>query len=278
MRERKLYSLAEIERLHLPGYRNTSSLNAALSDPESAWDAVLSASIFTTDEDGTRKVLTGIRREETHRTHPGVVSTPTMRLPNTLAHSIVRRRLEAMGGRYPSFVVPKLDPEAGLVPKTVKTLPDKTGNFNREPFPNRRSDLPFAVGSMLGQKLSAASRLEMSPDGSLGTVSLSAIMAGFSHATTERGTDYFEPLIMLGATVELGEPDIIPQDTESYRNVGFVPVTNFLEGHTLRNANTLVPSLREGDEIDVCVKGMCLATTREVIGGGEPPRLLAATA
>ncbi len=256
-----LYERAELERLTLPGYKNEASVRAALGD-DTDWDPVLSATIVSVDPSGKPYVLTGIRREETHRTHPGVISTPTMRLPKNIARDILASRFPQRNQRYPQFMVPRVLPAR---PTQVRAIADTLV----EPVPNSHATLPFAMATLLSQKLGVAEAVEgADTETPLGTVSLASITAGFSRGATERvggrTVDYYEPLIMLGALMILDDPDVIQREAPSYREMSWTEFPDFKQGVAEKRPDMIIAELQPEDAL-LCVHGMCLATSMTAV-------------
>lgn len=257
-----LYERDEIDGLYLPGFNRPASLRTALREG-SHWDTVLSATIVSTNPDGDLEVLTAIRRRETNATHPDVVSTPTMRVPKQFARSMVMTRAEITDVAMPKFIVKDVKPTEPVV---VMGFPG-----NAEPIPNNISQLPSLAGNLLATKLGAADSLEAGTvDNPVATVSLRTVLAGFSYAASrmrkgEEEVPLYEPLLMLGTVINVKDRGIIPDQTASYRRLGWVGIDSYKAGHEMRDAGLLVPDLGVGEETDVCVRGLCLLTSKAIV-------------
>ncbi len=256
-----LYERGELDKLTLPGFKKRATLSRALGS-QSHLDTVLSATVVTESVDGGLQLLTGIRRRETNATHPDVVSTPTIRIPSSFAREVISAKAHSLNIQLPSFVVNDVEPT-----KPVRVMYFEA---NPEPIPNNISMLPSLVSNLLAQKLGIGEALEQhTADNPLGTVSLKTILAGFSYASgrMEAGEEIplFEPLLMMGAVVHLSDSSVTPSETSSYRNLGWVDANTYQLGHEMRDAGLLVPGLALTDAADVCVRGLCLSTSRAAI-------------
>lgn len=249
-----LHTQAGIETLNLPGYRSVAEVGDVFGG-ENDWQPLLSLTIFRDADDGL-ELLTGVRREDVNPTHPGVVSTPTKRLPKAIAELLFKEK-QGWLEQADLFRLEAIDP----------THPEVVGRFigNSEPIPDNSSILPFVTADLLARKLGLAEALEgSSADNPLGSVSIQSVLAGFSNATAdpETGEHLFEPLIVFGAVAKVDRPEDIPSITSSYRNISWVPIGDFIEGVDGKNAPLLIEGLTPEDEISVCVRGLCLATSR----------------
>lgn len=249
-----LHTAEQVEFLRLPGYKRSADIHDVfLGDND--WQPILSLSIFREGDNGL-EILTGLRREDTHATHPGVVSTPTKRMPSSIAKILFSEKLHNVSGSSP-FNLGVIDP----------THPEVVARFspNTETVPDSSSMLPFLAADLMARKLGLADALERSNgDNPLGKVSLMNIIAGFSNATVDPVTEenLFEPLIVFGAATLLDRPDEVPVETASYRNLTWVNADNFVKGVEQKDAPLLIEGLTVDDEISVCVRGLCLATSR----------------
>lgn len=252
----ELYTAQEIEQAHLPGYGDPALLDESLS-PETDWQTVLSLTIVTQTEDGLQ-VLDGIRRAESNPTHPNVVSTPTGRLPRSIAGAIFAEKGDARPIERGPWSIDTLDPQKPSIAERLTA--------NIEAVPNREQPLSFVVGALMAGKLGCAQALELSSSNEpLAHASLATILAGFSYAADRELPSgeivpVYEPLLMLGTVVSVESPDVI-QHSESYRSLSWVPLDSYLEGVRERKANELIPEITVEDEVSVCVRGLCLSTS-----------------
>lgn len=251
-----LYTESELSLANLPGYLEPAVLEQSLA-PETDWQTVISLTIVSDDHRGVR-VLDGIRRQDTNPTHPNVVSTPTGRVPKSLARTIIQSKGLTEDSLDLEWVLDEINPQKPLVVARLKN--------NLEIIPDHESSLPYAAGALLAGKLGCAAQMEKcTTDNPFGTVSLASVLTGFSYAS-DRQIDgelvpVFEPLVMLGTVVTLVEPDAVASTTESYREMSWVPIENYEAGVSGREARLLIPNITDEDEAGVCVRGLCLATT-----------------
>lgn len=253
-----LYTMEQLSEANLPGFHTPAALSEVLA-PQTDWQTVLSLSMLTQGDNGLM-IQTGIRREDTNFTHPGVVSTPTGRVPRRLAHQLLRDKYENRVQGDSLVHLAEVNPQR---PQVIASL-----SGNAEPLPNSEAVLPFLASALMASKLGCAQVLEQATtENPLGTVSLSTIMAGFSYASDEQasGEPLFEPLIMLGAVADIKDPGILSQTTEAYRQVSWVDLDEFRKGFATRRANILIPNITPEEEVKVCVRGLCLATSGAAI-------------
>lgn len=249
-----LHTEAGVETLNLPGYKNPADISEVFQR-DNDWQPLLSLTIFRESDAGV-ELLTGVRREDVNPTHPGVVSTPTKRLPRKIAESLFAGKEQNLQ-ESDAFRLDSIDPTHPVVAARFQG--------NSEDIPDNSSALPFLTANLLACKLDSADALESSnKDNPFGSVSLQSMIAGFSNATADEktGKALFEPLIVFGAVAMLNRPDAIPAATSSYRNISWVPVADFVEGVDQKNAPLLIEGLTPEDEISVCVRGLCLTTSR----------------
>lgn len=250
----KTYSLEQLDQLNLPGFHQAATLSESLFQ-DTAWQTVLSLTIFAETEDGL-KIHDGIRREDTNDTHPGVVSTPTARLPRRIAHQLLRTKYGNLVGGESIVHLREVNPQQ---PQIITQL-----SGNAEALPDSESPLAYVTASLLAGKLGCAAALEQASSANpIGSVSLETILGGFSYAKDEPGTGgpLFEPLIMFGATVKLRDPTIITETTEAYRLNSWIDLEAFRKGYASRKVNVLIPGVSPQEEVEVCVRGLCLATS-----------------
>ncbi|HJP95996.1 MAG TPA: hypothetical protein VJ843_01345 [Candidatus Saccharimonadales bacterium] len=254
----ELYTEQEIQNVHLPGFGEMSDLDTTLA-PETAWQTVLSLTVVAKTESGELEVMDGIRRAESNPTHPDVVSTPTGRLPRSIASAILASKAGARPVDQPKWLIESLDPKSPVVIEQLCA--------NIEPVPERESPLPYVVGALMAGKLGCAGALELaSSKRPLAHASLATMLGGFSYASdrelpTGEMAPVYEPLIMLGSVVTIADKRAIPQETESYRSISWVPLDEYLTGVREREAGRLINDISVEDEVSVCVRGLCLATS-----------------
>lgn len=254
----ELYTEQEIQNQYLPGFGELSTLDRTLA-PETAWQTVLSLTVVAKTEGGELEVMDGIRRAESNPTHPDVVSTPTGRLPRSIASAILASKADTRPADQPKWLIESLDPKTPVVVEQLRA--------NIEAVPERESPLPYAVGALMAGKLGCAGALELaSSKRPIAHASLATILGGFSYASDRElasgeTVPVYEPLIMLGSVITVEDKHIIPNETESYRSISWVPLDEYLTGVREREAGRLITDISVEDEVSVCVRGLCLATS-----------------
>jgi hypothetical protein len=175
---------------------------------------------------GQYEILTGVRTAAANRTHPGVVSVPTRRVPEAVAFDWLIELAEQPPGAF---------------------------------RPSR--NLPIEVENLLARKLGMADPLEL---GQLNLryhdlaawQGTSVIGENADGVVTER-------LTMFNACVEISDgAEFVPARTASYDPLVWAPLNNFLEMVAKREVAALDMGL---DEILYCVYGLCLETTARLL-------------
>jgi len=269
------YPIEQFPDLQLPGFNSEATLWDIASMPTD-WQTTLSLSIYSRNPDSPEKieVLTGIRTDDTE-THPHVVSTPTGRFPQQFQSPLLESRKsvykEVDAGETSHawardiFLKPghfRLN-EVGIRENQVVATFDP----NLTELPNREDPLAFLAHETLARKLGLAEALQKSREfRAIGTISLSEVIAGFSYAADEEGTDtpLWEPLLMYAGVVMLNDRTLIPEQTRAYRKISWTGVDDFLEGQRTKKPELLIPDIDAADEATVCVRGLCLTTTSTV--------------
>lgn len=251
----RLYTEEQLHTAVLPGFLEPATLGDSLQ-PDTDWQTVLSLTVVHRGDNGVQ-ILNGIRREDTNSTHPGIVSTPTGRLPRKMASAIITEKTDSLEEIHDTtWTLGAVDSQN---PKIIGQL-----SGNAQPVPDHEASLPYATGALLASKLGCSAILEASSSANpIGTVSLETLLAGFSYVRNDVDSDepLFEPLIMLGATVRLYNPSIIATTTESYRMNSWVDLESYKTGHANKDASLMLPGITSEDEVTVCVRGLCLATS-----------------
>lgn len=259
------YTETELRGLNLPGYRSEAALTDIAGRGDTDWQPVLSLSIFAFNpRTSAVEVLTGIRRDDAP-THPHVISTPTGRFPK-------------------AFEAPILDTKRGSLTLAPRASVGRVSAWSRvgiaffgpnlEELPHRGAPLPFVAHELLARKLGMARGLQRAVAGRpVGTVSLREMSIGFSYVGDLRdpeGNEHplWEPLLMYAVVMRLDDRGLIPAESAAYRKLAWVPSEEFLAGHERKDPRLLIPGIGESDEASVCVRGLCLLSTRSVITGG----------
>jgi hypothetical protein len=269
---------------HLPGLWTPAKIDVA--DPyaffrNTDWQPVLNLAIVTETIGETLTpgygILTG-SRPETELTHPSVVSTPTqwitdhVTLQSTLEDYFFNNggatvqglpatpemHLQAINPNHYA-VVGNADPRRAnlrrprpLVQLTQKLLAEKLG-FDSWYGPGNKEQL-------------AAAGLHPS----LGTVSISRLLAGFSYVgENQHGEPLHQPLVMVGAVLHTPFPKLFPRSTPRYDDLTFTDLASFKGNVASRNVGNLIKLDTEADAVMMCVRGLCLTTGVEMASGPD---------
>ncbi|MBI5357275.1 hypothetical protein HZB74_00275 [Candidatus Saccharibacteria bacterium] len=251
------YSREELFELNLPGFERDATFMDVV-DPTTDWQPALSLSIYGVNPDsGQLDILTAIRTEGTE-THPMVISTPTGRFPKQFEGALIADKKDLVT-EAPEFRIDEIDPTQNL---TIATFDAKS-----EPIPDRNRILPYLTHEVLARKLGLGQHLQKTNDSEpIATVSLSEMIAGFSYCRDDKetGEPRWEPLVMYAAAILVKNRAIIPRETKAYREIGWTKIDDFLVGHAQRKAKELVPTIDPQDEVGVCVRGLCLASSGSI--------------
>lgn len=247
----ELYGLNEES---LPGFKSSDDVFRVLDimpKNESLWQPVISATIVT-KYDGGIHILTGNRISEGNRTHVNVASTPTMRIPAQEAGFLLSERIPfCLNGKIDPmnpFVSDSLSPSTPVIPDNSDVLSSK-------------------ISHLLALKLELGSCLERSQQ-PIGVVSLARCVVGFSYLEDNYlNKPLYEPLIMMGAVVGLDSRAAkeIPARTSSYSHLGWAPIDKYVHGVSNKRLHEVIPSAGPDDELEVCVRGLCNATSSMIV-------------
>lgn len=202
-----------------------------------------------TEEDGpvteNSQLLVTVRDPFNNRTHPGVVSVPTIRLPAVLAVEL--RQGQHLSSQFGS---------TELFECTGMNSWDADGH----------SPIIFAVKATLCQKLGLADALE---SGSLlFSASVAASSAGWSYYDDEPSpSGEFIRMTTLMVSIIRGVSMFTPQ-TSSYSSVIWSKVGTFLRAARARDVSTL-----GYDPVSMCIHGLCIVSAHDVLAarlGHEP--------
>jgi hypothetical protein len=259
--EPELFDLAEAGQL--PGFMSEASFGPELFEG-TAWQPVLNLAIINFFDgephspEANLGILTAIRTETGNETHPNVVSTPTRRLTREQAQALIREKDSLRQPTSPeTFQLTQINPGNPALAATYQPHLRVLGDS---------SILPSLAHELLTEKLGLKT-LELKSQKvweGLGKISLSKVIAGFSHATDrDTGQAEYEPILMIGSVLSSGRlPLQLASETKDYRNVSWTPVADFAENVRERNvANLVVAS--QWDEVYACVRGLCLVTSVE---------------
>lgn len=252
---RPQYTEAEIRAnaAKLPGFDSPGNIKDIFTPYEDryVWQSVLSVTVVSRLE-GALHVLTGKRTAGGNATHVNVASTPTTRVPVPHASFF-------LVDDVPFCLNGEIKPSRPFVSKSlspsVASLPEST------------DVLAAPVGSLLAAKLGLGCAME-SASRPVGCTSLARCVAGFSYlADNDSGEPLYEPLVMFGAVVGL-DPTVarqIPIETKSYSNLGWAPLAQYVRGVKTRSVLEVIPSASPDDELEVCVRGLCNATSLAIV-------------
>lgn len=198
------------------------------------------------------KLLVTVRDPLNNRTHPGVVSVPTIRLPSALA-------VEIRQGRYVSnqFGSTELFECVGM------------NNWDAD----GHSSIVFAAKTVLCQKLGAADALESGE--LLFSAGVAASSTGWSYYDDEPSpSGEFIRMTTLMVSIIRGAGTFAPQ-TSSYSSVMWCKVGIFLRAARTRDVSAL-----GYDPLSICIHGLCIASAYNVLAAklGHEPLAIPASA
>jgi hypothetical protein len=252
---RPQYTEAEIRSRsdYLPGFTEPGDIFDIFenADVNSLWQPVLSTTIVTRLDD-TLHVLTGKRSSAGNATHVNVASTPTMRIPPQDMGKLIAENT-------PFCLLGNIDPLHPFVSESLS--PSVTG------IPDSSDVLGAKVGNLLALKFQLGSVLESTKQ-TIGRASLARCVAGFRYLDdNSSGEPLYEPLIMFGAIVGLDSEIAkqIPEETSSYSNLGWTPIEQYVHGVKTRTLLEVIPNASPDDELEVCVRGLCNATSSAIL-------------
>ncbi|HYH75542.1 MAG TPA: hypothetical protein VD735_06305 [Candidatus Saccharimonadales bacterium] len=274
---------------NLPGLWAPARIDPA--DPyaffrDTDWRPVLNLAIVTEaiSESGqtSLRLLTG-SRPESEQTHPNVVSTPTQWMTD-------RPRLELLLEQafFAPHILGNTTTSAGLAVNPELHLgeinPSRFGVIaNVEPHPvsigGVTPPLGFFTQKLLADKLGFDSWYAPSPKEklaatglhpSIGSVSLSRLLAGFSYVgENEHDDPLYEPIVMVGGVMHTPFPKLFARSTPRYDNLTFTSLSAFPQNVRNREVGNLIQLDAEYNEIMMCVRGLCLTTGAEMSSGPD---------
>lgn len=266
----KFYAGSELDGV-LAGFRSRgpATLKECLA-PGTLWQPVLQITVMANTANGT-SVLTGTRRADTNPTHPNVISTPTSMLPLEFARCYFESIAESATDLLPvHFTEIRADDL-----RTMARFPEAA---RRSPVPDPSSELSYLVGDLLARKLGAGTAMESaSREKPLGNCRFSMIGAGFSYVADRPTNDpespepLYEPLLMFGAILELDDPTVLPEHTDSYKDLCWTAPDDYAEGVRTKRIERFNPKFldtaddADSDSVTVCARGLCLQTANEVL-------------
>lgn len=191
------------------------------------------------------RILVSVRDPINNRTHPGVVSVPTIRIPTALAADLRQgQHVHSQFGSTELFDC-----------ATVNSL-DAGGH----------SPVIFAVKATLCQKLGVAEALESG--GLHFRAAIAASTSGWSYYDNEPSpTAEFIRMTTLLVFITKGVNTFSSQ-TSSYSSVMWCEVGKFLGAAQARDVSAL-----DYDPVSICIHGMCIASAYDILAsklGGAP--------
>lgn len=226
---------------------------------------VLSVSILdreTLDQDGEitprSRIMVGVRRAETNPTHPGVVSIPTMRVPENLLDGCY----EPAGSTGQK--------EVNLPVLTSEITGVRFGKDHRVTAETSTHDpVKYAVEAILSRKLLLGKALE---EKELTFTAEPAVMITGSvlyektggtlpgREVELEGQVYFkEHITMYNVLVVVSETELFPTDTPSYTDIRWAGIKEYLEMVETKDPAILF-ALFGKQSVRYCVHGLCLAS------------------
>lgn len=261
------YTESELRELNLPGF-----MVPARMDPrapfsifeDSHWQMVHNMSIVA--HAGNVGYIATMIREPGNVTHENVVSTPTQRLTHHQAQEVLTLKApyldeDDVGLDYilPTFLLREVNPSRPAVVARYGR------NVERLDWVEPLHPLCSLTFDLLKTKLGFEEPERAALLGErFGKVAIRRVLAGFSYVDdTPSGEPLYEPLIMLGTVLVLHEPGIssLPERTSEYRGISWVPLEGFADRVGRRAVRDLIWNVTDKEEIEVCVRGMCLLTS-----------------
>lgn len=265
----------------LPGWRYPATLPIMAKSVarSSGWLPALVVSIFRDNPDvsGEIQTLTAIRGKST--THEEVVSTLTAQFPAALLRLLVAQHERYVIGEYPRVAIGRDGPDPRETAVVASYRP------NLEGIPEQGDVLPYLTHDIFARKLGRVDLISMRSDDELGTVSLARMTTGVSYVKDNaQGEPQFERLLMVGLAVMLHphhadvfdadyheRMSVLPPEERRYRSLGWTSINSFTDNVRHKNVIKLAPYITEGEAVEACVDGQCLAMTSLVI---DAPDLL----
>jgi len=223
-------------------------------------------SIFDDESRGEKRILVGIRSEDTNPTHSNVVSVPTQRIPESIYDDIMNRC---------SAVLTK-KPDCDFPERVRKTFSLSTAISDNEKEKGHNSVI-FTVESLLSTKLGLADYLE---SGKVKFIARPRVLLEGEVFYEEKDVEipgekiilngetvYREQAMMLNIEVRLKGAEFIPTQTASYRKIRWITLTDFKKLISTREASFLAPVF-DGEGVHLCVHGMCLLSSDAAIETG----------
>jgi hypothetical protein len=203
---------------------------------------VCALTIISSAKELSGKVAVTVRRATTNTSFPNSLSVPTQRIPANLAHSATGTAIADFSEPHDAFFdLNWVDSDA------------QSGN----------DPVIFVVESILSRKLELAAALEekrFSYWASVGMLASAMVADPMGH--DESGAEY---IAMMNVIVMVTEgTELMPNSSAAYELIAWRPATDLQRSVELNDALIVVPG---GDPFQLCVKGLCLRTTCQLISG-----------
>jgi hypothetical protein len=188
------------------------------------------------------QVLVGIRRPEHNERHPGVVSVPTLRIPQEVMYSLLRD-----------------------VPDALTTPSDLSGPQVCFGAPRATTTLEgLLTEAVLAKKLRMGDLLEA---GLLsGSCFVRCLLGGDVEDPTGRD-GRVEPTLMVTIVAKLRHgADQLPTSSASYSALSWVAPEEFVMAWRTRDGQRLFP---RANPLEVCIRGLCVQSAVRVLSGAD---------
>lgn len=186
------------------------------------------------------QVLVGVRRRETNRRHPGVISVPTIRIPQMLSRGL---RVNPNHGKSQRFLT-------------------SSGTFGQPG--STESAAGLLVELVLAKKLIDGAILDQ------GLVSgrCALRLALRQDVNDPGGVDgCIEDTLMLTVVVSWDRGiDHLPAKSGSYSPLAWVPATELITSWDLHDGMRLFP---DADPFEICIRGLCVLSAVEVLSDSQ---------
>lgn len=200
------------------------------------------------------EILYCVRDQQVNLTHPNVVSIPTQRIPTSLGEELMAKGTDK-----------GTQGETQLLTSVIASNKDVNGH----------DPMIFAVESIMARKLGLADQLES--DELAFTVELAGHQRGRARylkgSGKNPGINDDEELRMINLFVRIDEgADLFPDKTPSYRILSWATMSNFTQMWEDKKATGL--GITEHEAIFVCVDGLCLHSTYDILTAMRSQRCL----
>lgn len=207
---------------------------------------VMGLTIFTASEGSVSNVLVGVRDPEENQIHPDVVSTPTMRVPESFVTMVARRARVARA----------------LPTQHLFRINGEDWNWRRNDWERDRTGMQLPIDTLLMEKLGVAGdafRADVVYQFAPHSLTLGDSRAG----VTEDGRDVIEKVAMLNVLVDVGEVDMnkFPARTKHYSDIRWIKPEEY---RSMQDTKNLLPVF-DMDAVNLCIHGVCIATSRNAL-------------